>query len=228
MEGNLLKRSLAVVAIGLILLLGLLPLGCSRDTKTVPDAKVQDQPKSSEQVPKAPPEKKSPQKVSNYFPLTRGSTWEYQGEGNEFASFTREVLFVKDNRGQIRESNGGTVSATIFEVTDSAVTRVFNLPETYEKVNLLDRPSNEKVVILKSPLEVGNSWKDPNGERQIVDLNATVTTPSGKVENCVKVKIAGQHSVVYEYFKEGVGMVMREFISGEARVASALKRFEIK
>lgn len=223
------KRSLAVVAIGLIFLLGLLPLGCSRDTKTVPDTKAQqDKPKSGEQAPKAPPEKKSAQKARDYFPLTRGSTWEYQGEGNEFASFTREVLFVKDNRGQIRESNGGTVSAMVFEVTDSAVTRVFNLPETYEKVNLLDRPSNENVVILKTPLEVGIRWKDPNGERQIVDVNATVTTPSGKVENCVKVKIAGQHSVVYEYFKEGVGMVMREFISGEARVTSTLKRFEIK
>lgn len=222
------KPLLVNVAVVLIFLLTLSP-GCSRDIKSKPDAKVQqDKPETVEQVPNAPPEIKPSLKVSRYFPLTRGSTWEYQGEGNEYASFTREVLFVKDNRSQIMENNGGTVMATIFEVTDTAVTRIFSQPETYDRVNLLDRVSNENVIILKTPLEVGNRWKDPNGERQIVDIKATVNTPSGKVENCVKIKVAGENSVVYEYFEEGVGMVMREFISGETRVTSTLKRFEIK
>lgn len=162
------------------------------------------------------------------FPLTKGSSWQYLGDGNEYASFTREVLYTKDNRAQITEDNGGTVSNAVFEISDSEITRVYFEGEAYDKYNVLEKQSEQTVVILKEPLKTGTKWETDKSAREIVDVNATVDTPAGKFENCIKVKISNEDSVMYEYFKEGVGMVKREFISGDTRVTSTLEKYSIK
>ena len=207
-------------------LIALLSMGCAKGAEKPPG----QNPSQVEQTPgKQPSDNNKPsenvQKPGQYFPLVKGTVWEYQGEGNEYATFNREVLFNRDNRAQIKEDNGGTVMAMIFETTDDAVTRVFRQGEVYEKTNLLDKPSNEKLIILKTPLKKGTQWKDSSGDREIVDVNATVETPAGKFEKCIKVKIAGQDSTLYEYYKDGVGMVKREFISGDSTITSTLKKY---
>ncbi len=166
-------------------------------------------------------------KPGDYFPLTRGSSWKYLGEGNEYASFNRVVLFTKEDRAQIKWDNGGTVGAAVFETTNCAVTRIFMQGEEYEEKNFLDT-SNEHTIILKAPLEVGTSWEDlKGGVKEIVDINAAVTTPAGTFENCVKVKTTGQESTIYDYYKEGVGMVKSEFISGDTQITSSLQEYSI-
>ncbi|MDH7577925.1 MAG: hypothetical protein QHH75_08905 [Bacillota bacterium] len=167
-------------------------------------------------------------KPGDYFPLTTGSTWEYAGTGNEYASFTREVLFAEGNRAQIRESNGGTVSAVVFETTDDAVVRIINREESYEPVNMLDNEQEERAVILKAPLKEGTTWSLPHRESEIIDVDAVVATPAGIFTDCIKVKTTGKYDVIFEYFKNGVGLVKREFVSGDTRVTSALEKYEVK
>jgi len=76
---------------------------------------------------------------------------------------------------------------------------------------------------------VGTKWENFEGDyRKIVAVNAIVATPAGKFEKCVKVKITGQNSTTYEYYQEGIGMVKKEFISGDARVTSSLEEFNIR
>ncbi len=205
-----------------LILVTLYPLGCFKSGTPTPEPndnqeKLQDNKQPS---PTA--------NLSEYFPLTKGSTWKYQGEGNEYASFDREVLFIQENKGQIRENNGGTVSAAVFQVTDNKITRIFFQGEAYGETNFLDEESNENVVVLQKPLEVGTSWEESNGTREIVSIDATVDTPAGEFNNCIKIQISAKDSTLFEYYKNGVGMVKREFISGETRVTSALEEFEIK
>ncbi|PKM89813.1 MAG: hypothetical protein CVU87_04165 [Firmicutes bacterium HGW-Firmicutes-12] len=122
-------------------------------------------------------------KPSDFFPFTKGSTWQYKGEGNEYASFSREVVFTLE--------------------------------------------SNENLIVLKAPLEVGTKWEHSTETREIVDVNTTVDTPAGKFENCVVVKIIFPNSTLFEYFKDGVGMVKREFRSGDSQVTSILEKFSV-
>lgn len=167
------------------------------------------------------------QNLRDYFPLTQGSTWQYKGEGNEYASFTREVLYVEDDAAQIKEDNGGTVSASVFTTTDNEITRIFFQGEEYEETNFLNEEPDDNSVILKSPLEVGTQWEGPIDAREIVEIDATVDTHVGQFENCIKVKIAGQNSTTFEYFKAGIGLVKREFISGDNQVTSSLEKYNI-
>lgn len=192
--------------------------------------------KTNIQTPKTELKKSEPQTESRittnktpveFFPLTKGSTWQYQGEGNEYASFSREVLFTLDDRAQIREDNGGTVSSSIFESRDDQIAAIYFQEETYDETNFLEEEPNENLIILKTPLEVGTKWEYRNGTREIVDINATVETPAGEFEKCIVVRITFPDSTLFEYYKEGVGMVKREFISGDSRVTSILEKYKI-
>lgn len=87
-------------------------------------------------------------------------------------------------------------------------------------------------MILKTPLQVGTKWESTDGTREIVDLNATVDTPVGKFEKVLKIKITFPDSITYEYFKDGVGLVKRDFRSKDedeaSKVTSTLEKYEIK
>lgn len=166
--------------------------------------------------------------LKDYFPLTEGSTWKYLGEGMEYASFSREVLYVDGNRAQVSENNGGTVSASIFEFKEGEIVRTFFRGEEYDGNNLLEEEANDDLVLVKAPLEAGTKWETSNGTREIVETDAVVDTPAGEFKGCVKIEIATEHSVMYEYYKEGVGLVKREFLSEGATVTSTLEEYNIE
>ncbi|MFY9473644.1 MAG: hypothetical protein WAQ00_08720, partial [Tepidanaerobacteraceae bacterium] len=98
----------------------------------------------------------------------------------------------------------------------------------YNETNFLDEEPNDNLVILKKPLKVGSKWETPQGSREIVEIDATVDTPAGKFEDCIKVRISMENSTSNEYFKRGVGMVKREFVSEGTTVTSTLEKYEIK
>lgn len=213
--------------IAAVLTLAVVLSGCTvprEKTPGPPDKqRVEQSAKEPVKEPAAQPEKKA----GDYFPHTVGSTWQYRGEGNEYASFIRKVLYTKGNRAQLSEDNGGTVSAAVFEISGDAVTRIFSRGEEYDGTNYLDEQPSQSVVILKAPLKAGTKWEVPGGTREIVDVDATVDTPAGRFGDCIKVKITDS-DITYEYYKDGVGLVMREFISGDTRVTSTLEKFTVK
>ncbi|WP_258359862.1 hypothetical protein [Moorella sulfitireducens (nom. illeg.)] len=233
------RRAAAISLVAVIIIAAALAVTRSRTEGPPPQPNVQQQEPEKQQPGTNEPATGQPgpgsgsqntisgAKPGDFFPLSPGSWWHYQGEGNEYATFKREVLYTKGDRAQLKEDNGGTVSAAVFEITADAVTRIFFQGEQYENTNFLDREPREKVVILKAPLAAGTSWETPNGFREIVDVNATVATPAGEFAGCLKVKIEGTGSTIFEYYKEGVGMVKREFISGDTRVTSTLDSYKI-
>ena len=167
-------------------------------------------------------------KPGDFFPLTQGSTWQYLGEGMEYASFTREVLYAEGNKAQTSENNGGTVSTSVYRITPDAVTVVYFQGEDYEPKNMLNAHENINLVLLKAPLQPGNKWTDDRFTREIVEVKVSVNTPAGKFDNCIKVKISNDYSTLYEYYKQGVGLVKREFQSENDKITSILANYSIK
>ena len=220
------NKGYRLLAFTLLICFSILLAGCAKSTQPpLPEVK-QSETTIPEKTPEQIPAKEIVPviKPGDFFPVVVGSSWEYQGVGNEYASFNRKILFSNGNLAQVREDNGGTVSASVYKITPEEVTRIFFLAEAYTPTNYLNSKSNENTVILKTPLQVGTKWTEPNGTREITDLNATVNTPAGDFTQCLKVKISNQDSTVYEYFKKGVGMVKREFINGDAKITSSLKK----
>lgn len=165
--------------------------------------------------------------LSDYFPLTKGSSWRYLGYGNEYASFNRKVVFVEGNKAQVIEDNGGTVSASVYTFSEDEITRIFFQGEEYQETNFLNEEPNENLIVLKKPISVGTKWEVENGTREIVDVNATVDTPIGEFTNCIKVEISYEHSTLHEYFKDGIGMVKRVFNSEGVEITSTLEEVNL-
>ena len=221
------KFILLVLSISILLNISL--VGCTKVSNSERTKNIKQEKVSNSEEPKKINKEKVPNlQPKDYFPLYEGSSWEYQGEGNEYASFTRNVMYVKGNLAQVREDNGGTVGASVFKTSADAITRIFFRGESYDETNYLTSKSNENMIVLKSPIAVGTKWTNPNNEREIVDTKASVTTPAGTFKECIKVKITENDSTTYEYFAKGVGMVMREFIYEELRITSSLKKYDIK
>lgn len=148
----------------------------------------------------------------------------------EYASFKRQVLFTRDNLAQISEDNGGTVIARIFQVNNDSIKSIYFKGESYNPVNLLTSNfvSNDDSRILVTPIKVRTTWTDNNSKKEIIAVNAIVETPAGKFEGCLKIKITNQNDIIYQYYKQGIGMVKQEFISGDTKITSTLKKYEIK
>lgn len=226
-----------VIVMLYFLLVGMTGIGCARETPEPPPTseKPAETPAPAEKPaekpdtpsPVDPKEQPTAGRIQAYLPLAAGNTWSYRGEGNEYASFTRQVAYSEGNLTQIEENNGGTITSSVFRVTEDTVTRVFFQGETYEAKNFLKEEPNDNTVILTKPLEVGNLWNDDQGTRQITELNANVETPAGRFDNCLVIEITSPNSKILEYYKEGVGLVKREFRSNDTVVTSELESFKV-
>jgi len=74
------------------------------------------------------PESEESQKnliLKAYFPLHQGMEYSYAGEGNEFAPFTRKIMFVEGNYLQLTDNNGGTITVKINKVSDQEISQFY-------------------------------------------------------------------------------------------------------
>lgn len=172
--------------------------------------------------------------IDDYFPAEPGMRWEYQGEGMEYASFTREVLYRDGDLVQIMVDNGGTRMAQIYEIKEDRVIRQYAEAEVYDDRNLLasDWSHHEfrgiPADILRLPGE-SDTWTSLDGTvtSTLVSWDAVVQTPAGTFEDVIVIlnRHQGSTGEVYEYYAPNVGLVKQEFNSEGYIVTSELVRF---
>lgn len=172
--------------------------------------------------------------VRSYFPMMEGMVYNYAGEGNEFASFQREVIYVQDPYMQVLDTNGGTVVAKVYRVLEDKVELMYQQEEFYQDTNIIDQLGEDKSpkeIILKGPIQVGTIWTSGGRKRKIVGVNETLEVPVGIYHRVLVVRIAStdesNKSVTTEYFAENVGLIKREFKSGEVLITSKLAVYGI-
>ena len=163
-------------------------------------------------------------KVSDYFPAAPNFYWEYEGVGNEFAGGRVDTEFIKDNKVQLSQQNGGTTLAKVFVVEKEGVKIVFTKEESYWRINYLNEPANRDEYYLKAPLKVGTSWQAGDTTWTIESLGEKVKVPAGEFE-CIKVVGKSKNSSIERYFAKGVGLIKQRFIAGETVIEDNLKKY---
>lgn len=95
-----------------------------------------------------------------YFPAD-GSNAYYQGEGNEFASYTLQTKYIDASSIAQIENNGGVTLLKVYRMTDFAIELVYM--EAVDEIPTL--PSAQEIatlpvieIILQQPLEVGRRF----------------------------------------------------------------------
>ncbi len=167
--------------------------------------------------------------LRSYFPITPGMIFDFAGEGNEFASFVREIKFAGESKVQFHDNNGGTITARVYNVQNDKIVQIFEEGEYYGEGSLLQKTDDDSPdeVILQNPVQMNTTWKSASRTREIVGIDETVTVPAGTFYYVIKVKITSADSTAenYEYYAPNVGLILREFKDKDYQVTSKLKSY---
>lgn len=170
-----------------------------------------------------PPQKP---KIEDYFPANENTHYIYEGMGNEYASYDVYVDYASDGKIQQRTDNGGTVMATVLEIKNGKLTKVFSRGEAYYRENFLNTREGKEEVLLMEPLEKGTTWTLPDSRvSTITGTSVKVDTPSGSYE-AIEVTTEGQYGKITAYYAKDVGLVKSVFESEGTEVTSTLKKIE--
>jgi hypothetical protein len=164
--------------------------------------------------------------VQDLFPLEQNVQYEFEGMGNEFATFIIFNEYVDNDSVQQRVENGGTVTARVYVINDGKVTRTLSKGETYYREDMMDQTDASAEVILMEPIETGTSWQLADGStRTISDIAVDVETPAGSYQ-AVEVVTEGQDFTNTDYYAKGVGLVKTVYLSekDDTEVSSTLKQ----
>lgn len=171
-------------------------------------------PTETEQQPAEPNEPSAEEEVAvdlhNYF-LPNQSVAQFEGMGNEYASYTLTTQHLYEDYVGTFEDNGGTVMQRIYRIEDDRIVKILEEAEAYDAdfpalSELESLPEIETYLSL--PIEEGtefNGWT-------ITAIDQTIDTPLQTFDHVFVLSQEGSdQSVVERYFAEGFGEVKRVF-----------------
>ncbi|MBK5239937.1 GerMN domain-containing protein [Clostridium sp.] len=221
------KKNICIILI--VLTFGLLT-GCSKEltSKVTPSENIgNSQPKDTSTQIKDNSSKETvvTAKIGDYYPLEESIKYTYVGEGNEYATYSVFVDYLRGTRQQIRVNNGGTETVQVLENSDGELRRIYSKGENYYREDVTSQ-SNDIDVLLKEPLSKGNSWTLSDGsKRSITSLKVAIKTPLASYE-CIEVTTVRQDSTDKSYYAANVGLVKTLFSSEGYEVTSSLNKRE--
>ncbi len=176
-------------------------------------------------------EEQTPQSASlkDYLAYQENTKYVYEGEGNEYASFTTYVDYMSEGKVQLRTNNGGTETVRVLGIENGQLIQLLAQGETYYRENLTGSPKldSKGEVLLKEPLEKGTTWTLPDKrKRTITGVDVEVTTPAGTYKT-IEITTEGEDSAVLEYYAPKVGLIQSVFKGTEGyEVSSTLSKLE--
>ena len=146
--------------------------------------------------------------LASYFPPD-GSIAYFQGEGNEFASFTLLTTYIDTQHIAQVEDNGGVTFLKIYRITDMAIELVYKevvdgnpkLPTSQEVASL---PVIE--TILQTPLTVShrfNGWA-------IQSTTASLTIGTTDYRDVIQLTRTVDTLTTTKYFAKNIGLIRIE------------------
>jgi len=164
--------------------------------------------------------------IEDYYPFIENTKYVYKGEGNEFASLTIFVDYIDDNRIQTRTDNGGTETVKVMEINDGQLVQLFSRGETYFRENFTKNEFSGGKILLKEPLEEGNSWtSDGNLTSTITSISKEVVTSQGNYD-ALEVTTVGEKGKTVDYYVKDIGLVKIVNTGEGYKVSSTLSSIE--
>lgn len=175
-------------------------------------------------------DKKQDAVLADFFPNTDNTVYTYEGKGNEFAGYKQWTDYSSKSRKQFRKDNGGTQSAQVLVLQNIRIVSVYESGGIEFRENRLKEFDDQKDILLRTPLEVGNEWKSLEGApRSITDVAAEVQTPYGEFQ-AIEVTTVDKDFKTKDYYASGIGLVKTIYKDekSDMTVESSLKSIENK
>lgn len=198
---DIMKSRKSILMASLLLLLILPITGCGQDPQPTEEATIQD-----------------------YFPFNENVKMVFEGQGNEFASYTTYVDYINGDKIQIRTNNGGSEVVNVIQNTNGSLIEINSWGEVYYKCDLTGEVASTSEVLLKEPLAEGTKWNLSDGsQREITGLAAAIETPYDSFDALEVTTTKNGETIQKQYYAVGIGLVQSIFFEGDEEISSSLK-----
>ena len=165
-------------------------------------------------------------KIGDYYPFEKNIKYMYEGDGNEYATYSVFVDYLRGTRQQIRINNGGTETVQVLENSGGELRRIYFKGENYYREDVTSKSNQKPDVLLKEPLTKGNYWETSDGgKRSITSLKVVIKTPLASYD-CIEITTVRKESTNKEYYAAKIGLVKTIFTSEGSEVSSTLSKME--
>ena len=152
---------------------------------------------------------------ADFFVYSPYTVIHYSGTGNEFAEFSSYVEYIKDDLIQIRYTNPGTSSVSVYKIGQDAVTRIFFEGEIYYRHDFMTKNDTDEIII-KSPIQKGNTWELQDGTvRTITAVDIEIELGTGTYK-AIEITTKAASSTLKDYYALDMGLIKRVFTTDEA------------
>ena len=162
--------------------------------------------------------------ISDYYPFVENTIYDYAGVGNEYAEQKTYFEFVDGNKAQIKVMNPGTHVVKVLEHKDGILREVYYEGEFYHVENMLDINGETNNILLKEPLEVGNSWTTPEGyTRSITSIKEDIKTPLKNFKALEVTTELENGKTQKQYYVKDIGLVANVYEDNDIKVETLLQ-----
>ena len=166
-------------------------------------------------------------KIGDYYPFEKNIKYIYANIGNEYATYSVYVDYIRGNREQIRVNNGGTETVKVLENKDGELRLISSKNELYYREDFTSQINNKPEILLKEPLTKGTSWTLEDGsKRSITNVKVAIKTPLASY-NCIEVTTVRKESTDKDYYAANVGLV-KTLYANNGEVSSSLSKMDKK
>jgi hypothetical protein len=175
---------------------------------------------------KEQPEEQEPEAtIHDYFPYDENVKMVYEGQGNEFASYTTYVDYINGDKIQIRVNNGGSEIVNILQNSEGTLTEINSWGgNVFYKIDWTGEAATASTIVLKEPLIEGTKWDLSDGsQREITGLAVAIETPYDSFEALEVTTTKDGQIIRKQYYAMGIGFVKSIFFGEEEEISSSLK-----
>ena len=161
--------------------------------------------------------------IDEYFPFVQGAHYVYE-RSDALGTSSTYNMYVEGNKMQRITDAGVHRVSEVLEYSNGELTVNYASDTISCYENFIDIVSGYPMVILKEPLQIGNTWETYSGATikgvakglcAITDVNVEIETPHGKVTAIeVSTELENGYTNV-DYYAKGIGLVKNGyFIKG--------------
>ncbi|MCT6925355.1 hypothetical protein [Metasolibacillus sp.] len=176
----------------------------------------------------SPPTEKQTNELQLFF-KEDGSTAFFEGEGNEFASYTEQTFWLSSDYVHVRIDNGGATINKVYRITGTAIELIFQEVEDVAQFDEAALDTYQVIsTLLKAPIDIGQS----EDNWTITDTSAPIDTPYRTFDDAIVIVKEVENITETNYYVRGYGLVksVTEMVDGDEAfvVSSTLKELEVE